>query len=109
MIFASTTVAFAGFAALARTMDRHRDDLGARTAAGAARRGWQAAGWALLGLSFLICLSRWNPSIATAVWLGAIGFAALGLGLVLTYRPRLANRLGPALLVAGLAAWALAR
>jgi hypothetical protein len=47
---------------------------------------------------------RWNASVAVTAWLGLLTFAALALGLLLTYAPHAARRAAPAAGAAGLLA-----
>src|SRR5256885_8125625 len=73
-------------------MDRHQDQLGTEGLAPARLKAWRLAGYALLALSLAPCLLRWNASVALAAWLGLLTFAALALGLLLTYAPKFARR-----------------
>jgi len=77
------------FVALAATMAKHQDQLGSKTFTARQLQGWQMAGWALLALSVWPCLLRWNASIALAAWFGLLTLAALALGLMFTYTPKL--------------------
>lgn len=108
MILATLCLAFAGFAVIAASMDRHQDQLGTEGLAPARLKAWRLAGHALLALSLAPCLLRWNASVAVAAWLGLLTFAALALGLLLTYAPQLARRVAAAAAAAGLLAWLVA-
>ncbi|MBN9324326.1 MAG: DUF3325 family protein, partial [Delftia acidovorans] len=68
---------------------------------------WRLAGYALLALSLAPCLLRWNASVALAAWLGLLTFAALALGLLLTYAPKFARRVAIVAAAAGLGTWLL--
>lgn len=105
---ASLLWAFAGFAALAAAMDRHDEPLGTAALAATQRHGWQAGGSALLLLSLMACLQRWNASVGIAAWLGLLTLAAMAWGLVLTYAPERASRLALAAAASGLLAAAIA-
>lgn len=84
-------VAFAGFAALAACMDRHRDPFGTQTLTSGQIRLFRAAGFVLLGSSLQICLAHGSTSVALSAWVGLLAFAALALGLLLTYAPHTAR------------------
>lgn len=105
---ASLLWAFAGFAALAAAMDRHEEQLGTVALAPAQRHLWQAGGAALLLVSLLCCLQRWNASVGFASWLGLLTLAAVAWGLVLTYLPERARPLALGAALLGLVASALA-
>ncbi|MDO4705285.1 MAG: DUF3325 family protein [Comamonadaceae bacterium] len=84
-------LSFTGCVLLASAMERHRDDFAPSPWLGGPgrRTGQGAAGLALAGL---LCLSYWPPALAVLIGLGLMTFAALALGLLLTYAPRQANR-----------------
>lgn len=107
MILAAFFLAFAGFAVVAASMDRHQDQLGTEGLTPARLKAWRLAGYALLALSLAPCLLRWNASVAVAAWLGLLTFAALALGLLLTYAPQFARRVAIVAAAAGLGTWLL--
>lgn len=107
IILAAFFLAFAGFSVIAASMDRHQDQLGTEGLAPARLNAWRLAGYALLALSLAPCLLRWNASVAVAAWLGLLTFAALALGLLLTYAPQLARRVAIVAAAAGLGTWLL--
>ena len=98
MALSTLLLAFAAFAAIAASMERHADDLLPKPGRPMA---WRVGGYTLLAASLLPCLARWNTSVALAAWLGLLTFAALALGLLFTYAPQAARRLAPAAGVAG--------
>ena len=104
MAWSALFLAFAAFTAIAASMERHADDLLPRPRHALA---WRVGGYALLAASLLPCLARWNASVAIAAWLGLLTFAALALGLLLTYAPLAARRLAPVAAAAGLLAAAV--
>jgi len=78
---------FMGFVAIAAAMERHQDELGTQDLSAAHVRGWRLAGWLLLALALMLCLQRWQTSIALAAWTGLLPLAGLALGLLFTYAP----------------------
>jgi small-conductance mechanosensitive channel len=108
MLLAAIFLAFAAFTAIAASMERHQDQLGTERWLPARLQGLRLGGYALLAVSLLPCLARWNASVGVAAWLGLLSFSAMGLGLLLTYAPQWGRRLAPVAAAAGLLAWALA-
>ncbi|WP_406626200.1 DUF3325 family protein [Acidovorax sp. SDU_ACID1] len=102
MAWSALFLAFAAFTAIAASMERHGDDL--RLAPQGRALAWRAGGYGLLAASLLPCLVHWNASVAVTAWLGLLTFAALALGLLLTYAPHAARRAAPAAGAAGLLA-----
>lgn len=103
-IWTASTLGFAAFCALSLAMPRHQLAVLGREAGQRATQGWRALGWLLLAAALAACLARWNASIAIAAWLGIATFAAMTVGLALTYRPRALPALaGAALAIAALA------
>lgn len=104
---AALLLAFAAFAAIAASMDRHGDQFGMKAQALSPGRilWWRAGGFVLLGVSLLKCLQHWNTSIAIAAWLGLLTFAAMALGLVLTYAPHKARQLACCTAALGALLW----
>jgi len=103
MTIASFMLMFIGFVALATTMAKHQDQLGSKKFTARQVQCWQFAGWGLLALSLWPCLLRWNTSIALAAWLGLLTFAALALGLMFTYTPKIIQCLKTA--ITAISAW----
>ena len=109
-LVAAQALAFAAFAVVAVSMDRHQVDLlsaGHAALMPRAALGWRAGGFALLALSLWPCLLRWSPTIAVTAWLGLLSFGGLALAALLSYWPRAVSWLAPAAAALGLAAWAL--
>ncbi len=104
-IWTASALGFAAFCALSLAMPRHQLQVLGREVGRRAALGWRAAGWLLLAAALAVCLVRWNTSIAIAACLGIATFAAMAVGLALTYRPRALPMLaGTALATAVLAA-----
>lgn len=105
-------VAFAGFAAIALSMERHRGDLmpGGNSMAlrrTVLRRSARTLGYAVLALAALPATTTWGVSVGLTVWLGVLTPAAAALALLLSYRPGVARALACAALPVGLLAWAV--
>jgi hypothetical protein len=93
--------AFAGFAALCLSMERH-----ARQVFGSVPRPVRRLAAAILGWSLLLCSLAWairqyDMSIGIAVWLGALTLAATAIALLLAYAPRSVFYLVPGMFVLG--------
>lgn len=84
-------LSFTGFVLLASAMQRHCDDFAPSPWLGSLRRR-RGQGAAALGLALLLCLGQWPAALAVLVWLGLLTFAALALGLLLTYASARAHR-----------------
>lgn len=81
--------AFAAFVALALAMPRHQEQMLGRELTASAAWGWRLAGVAGLAAALWACLQAWSPSLALAVWLGVLTIAAMLVGWLAAYRPRL--------------------
>ena len=108
MALAAILLAFAAFTVIAASMDRHTGQLGTEQLQPARQQACRWAGFALLAVSLAPCLLRWGPSVAVAAWLGLLTFAAMALGLLLTYAPQWGRRVAPVAAAAGLLAWVVA-
>jgi len=97
MTIISFVLMFVAFVALAATMAKHQDQLGGKQFTARQVHCWQLAGWGLLALSLWPCLLRWNTSIALAAWFGLLTLAALALGLMFTYTPKIIQYLKTAI------------
>lgn len=97
-------LAYAGLSTLCLGMRQHRHKLCARPLSPAIVRAMQALSWTLLALSLLAARQVYGTAIGVAVWLGLSSLAALAVGLLLTYRPKLLAALAPALLLSALRA-----
>jgi hypothetical protein len=113
-------LAFAGFAAIARSMERHREvdrigtDAGADAATDAATDVDSAATWrlrgggfGLLGLAAWAAVREWGPSVGLATWLGTLTLSAFSLMLLFTYRPVAIRTLARMAALSGLLGWLL--
>lgn len=76
------------FAALSMGMDKHHEQVHGRELLPAHAWPWRSVGSALLLLALLWSLRSWGTSVAIAAWIGALTFAALCVGLLLTYAPQ---------------------
>ena len=78
-------LAVPAFAALSQAMERHgAQDDGCLPPARIVWR-WRVAGVVLLLEALAVCLHSWGTSVAVAAWIGVLTFAALAVGLMLTY------------------------
>lgn len=113
MTWISGLLAFAGFAAIALSMERHRAMSEPRQASMpvlATKPGrWIArcGGYAVLALAALPATWTWGLSVGIAVWLGTLTVSAACLILVLTYRPGSVRTLAQLALLSGLVGWLL--
>ncbi|MCJ2070239.1 DUF3325 domain-containing protein [Methylobacterium sp. J-030] len=84
----SLLLAFAGFAALALSLDRHHRAV-FRTPVPRGRIGsLRAAGWSGLGLSFAAAIASAGWSFGPVQWIGSLTGAALAVVALIAYRPR---------------------
>jgi hypothetical protein len=99
---------FAGFAAIVRSMERHRelDRIGADTRAPGT---WllRGGGCGLLALAALAAVRDSGPSVGIAVWLGTLTLSAFSLMLLFTYRPGAIRALARMAILSGLLGWLL--
>ncbi|VUZ26106.1 Uncharacterised protein [uncultured Comamonas sp.] len=100
-------IAFTGFAAIAATMARHSDAFGTQAFTPRRLQGCRAVGFVLLGVSLQMCLAHGGTSIAIAAWVGLLAFAALALGVLLTYAPHKARPLAYGAAALGWLLWGL--
>ncbi|WP_198952813.1 MULTISPECIES: DUF3325 domain-containing protein [unclassified Achromobacter] len=108
MAWACLLLAFAGFGAIAASMDRHYEDLLRREPPVRTRRLLRSVGYAVLALALWPAIHAWGASVGPVLWLGALTMAALPLALLLTYRPAWARQAVCAALPLGLLAWTFA-
>jgi len=52
-----------------------------------AAHAWRAAGWILLGLAIVSCVTNHGASIGTVVWIGLLTVAGVLVTMLLTYLP----------------------
>ncbi len=99
-------LSYAAMAAVSLSMERHQQQVFGKPVSRpvALRLG----GWALLAVALVPAIGAWGTSVGIVAWLGMLTFAALGLGLQLTYAPRPVAWAAPAAALAGAGAWVLA-
>lgn len=73
---------------LACAMSKHQREIFSQKVSARATRIFQCLGWALLNISVIVMIFYQTPSVAIAEWLGCLSFAALMVGLTLTYLPK---------------------
>lgn len=98
-------LALPAFAALSCAMERHQDQVVGRELPPRICAALRVAGVLLLIASLALCVTAWSASVATVAWLGVLTFAALGVGLTLTYAPRRLPWVSGVALTAAAAAW----
>jgi len=96
-------LAYAAMALLALAMARHQAQFVGRELAPRQVRMLRAGGWGLLALALWPALAAWGTQVGIAGWLGVLSFAALAVGLQLSYAPRSAAWLVPVALIVALA------
>jgi hypothetical protein len=93
---------YAAMAAVSLSMERHQEQaFGKAFDALALRLG----GWALLAVALVPAIVAWGTSVGILAWLGFLTFAALGIGLQMTYSPRPVRWTAPAAALLGAVAW----
>ena len=85
MDLAALVLATAGFAAIALSMHKHHRDLFGRPPSRPRALAFAGAGWALLALSFWVCIVVSGWAIGPVLWIGLLTLAALVIVLALTY------------------------
>jgi hypothetical protein len=98
-------LSYAAMAAVSLSMARHQEQAAGK-AFGA--RSLRLGGWALLAVALVPALAAWGTSVGILAWLGMLTFAALGVGLQMTYSPRPVRWTAPAVALLGAVAWVLA-
>lgn len=107
MITAATVLmSMAGMASLSMAMERHHEQIWGRTSL-AARRVWllRGAGWLLLIAAAVMAMRLQGASMGLTLWAMEISLAAVCVGLLLSYAPRVLPWLAGAAL---LGSWAAA-
>lgn len=86
-------LSYVAMAALALSMGRHQDCLAGPGASLAPRTVLllRTAGWGLLLVALALAVAAWGASVGAVGLLGVTTFAALGVGLQLTYAPATAR------------------
>ena len=106
MVLAVLALSYAAMAAVSLSMERHQEQvMGKAFPALPLRLG----GWALLAVALVPAIGAWGTSVGILAWLGFLTFAALGVGLQMTYAPQPVRWTGPAMALAGAVAWVLAQ
>lgn len=88
-------LAYAGFAMLARAMDRHYRQLqpGRPLPGPGMRAGLRLTGWLLLAISFYAAMRVWGSASGAVAWFGVVSLTAGVLILTLAWRPAGSRRL----------------
>ncbi|ENV09746.1 hypothetical protein F966_02406 [Acinetobacter higginsii] len=81
-------VAVVALSALACGMSKHQRDIFSSQISVQNSRRFEIVGWVVLLLSALVMIYIKGASVGLSEWLGCITFAALAVGLLLTYQPK---------------------
>ena len=81
-------VSMVAFSSLAASMSKHQRDIFTAKVTPQKTRLFQMVGWVILALSAVLMIFWKGASIGLSQWLGTISFAALPVGLTLTYFPK---------------------
>lgn len=81
-------VAVVALSSLACGMNKHQRDIFSSPVSAQMSRAFEIAGWVILLISALVMIYVKGASIGLSEWLGCISFAALAVGLALTYQPK---------------------
>lgn len=81
-------VAVVALSALACGMSKHQRDIFSAQISAQNSRRFEIVGWVMLLLSALVMIYLKGASVGLSEWLGCISFAALTVGLLLTYQPK---------------------
>lgn len=100
-------ISLPGFAALSLAMERHQQQVLGRALGPRATLALRAVGLVLLALALAVCGLQWRWPVATVAWLGVLSFAAVAVGLMLSYRPRGLPPLALGCAAIGATAWLL--
>jgi hypothetical protein len=93
LLLAAGLVSYVAFVCLALAMPRHWTEVSGQTVAFVPQRTWlRPCGFALLGLSYALCVYRDGPSFGSVLSVLLISAAAIAVALTLTLRPRLLMR-----------------
>ncbi|OEC92231.1 DUF3325 domain-containing protein [Acinetobacter sp. YK3] len=85
MLWCVTVVALSS---LACGMSKHQRDIFTSSISAQNSRRFEIVGWSILLLSAVAAIYLKGASIGLSEWLGCISFAALAVGLLLTYHPK---------------------
>ncbi|EPF79691.1 hypothetical protein GCM10025882_19360 [Acinetobacter gyllenbergii] len=81
-------VAVVALSALACGMSKHQRDIFSSQISAQTSRCFEITGWVILLISALVMIYLKGASVGLSEWLGCITFAALAVGLLLTYQPK---------------------
>ncbi|CAM4216153.1 hypothetical protein F901_02173 [Acinetobacter dispersus] len=81
-------VVVVALSALACGMSKHQRDIFSTQISAQNSRRFEIVGWVMLLLSALVMIYLKGASVGLSEWLGCITFAALAVGLLLTYQPK---------------------
>lgn len=81
-------VAMVALSSLACGMSKHQRDIFIVKISAKKSRYFEIAGWVILLISAVITIYFKGASVGLSEWLGCITFAALAVGLLLTYQPK---------------------
>jgi len=81
-------VAVVALSSLACGMSKHQRDIFTSPISAQNSRRFEIVGWSILLLSALTTIYFKGASMGLSEWLGCISFAALAVGLLLTYHPK---------------------
>lgn len=97
-------LAYLAMATVSASMGRHQHSVLGRELGPAGTRLLRLGGWLLLAVALAPAVMTWGASVGVAGWLGMLTVAAMGVGLLLSYAPRLLLPSMPAAAVLLLAA-----
>ena len=81
-------IAVVALSALACGMSKHQRDIFTVQISAKKSRCFEVVGWVILFISAVFTIYIKGASVGLSVWLGCITFAALAVGLLLTYQPK---------------------
>ena len=81
-------VAVVALSALACGMSKHQRDIFSVQISAQNSRRFEIVGWVALLFSALVMIYFKGASVGLSEWLGCMSFAALAVGLLLTYHPK---------------------
>ncbi|NNP71077.1 DUF3325 domain-containing protein [Acinetobacter sp. Ac_5812] len=81
-------VAVVALSSLACGMSKHQRDIFSSQISAQNSRSFEIIGWVVLLISALVMIYLKGASVGLSEWLGCITFAALAVGLLLTYHPK---------------------
>lgn len=85
----SLTMAYAGFAGLCLSMQRHQRDVLGRTLSARWNTVLRTMGFVILFLPYLLCAMHSGPSVGILLWMGMLSAGAILLVAMLAWQARL--------------------